>query len=1074
MVKKRTALYAAACAIALALAALFLLEPALNSRYIKFQIAAFIEKKTGAVLAPDQMVFTVFPHPGMRLQAADLPLTRAMGLQINAMQIQLDMGQILRGRVMVSKILLEDLDIWFTPAPDTEDIQQTFQDAFSFQFPQKQVNQVFALFADNQKEITLVLKNKKNNFFQSLDGTLKISKSDQTMAFNTSIRDLHIKKKDMPLFFSYDNFPLDMLASPGAHLQIRLDARSGFTGNLTMEKFLITSDQLSDKTISGGKMACEFGFSRDLLFFDLAPVQMDYPDARVSVKFSDELSRQKTTLTFTGNTIDIAQAREATLAMAPENQVVSQLFDILRQGTASSISVTFLGNTLNTLFDGKKMVLEGSAENAVVKIPETRLTAADVAGKARVTQGVLEITAARGQVENSHIRQGQLAIDLMNHKDIGFKGTFDLDVDLSEVPGILISLLPDTMLATELAHVSQIQGRVDTRLELGMAPGQKDMTVLVSADPFSGTGYYDRIPFPVTISRGRFQYSEDRVLLTGFAGRIGTNPFTGVTAQVDFSRNALVTLSAKTFDLSIADILSWEQLLPTIKTYIGPIAHLQGRLKFDQISFTGPAFASDQWTWKLFGTGTDIQAGFSRDTREIQHGSGRFAISEKTVSVENIKAVFTDLHWLSRALGPDLAASITVPLSLEQGRADISGNSAAMDGHLTFAADAGLSIQLTGNTLQELKPQMMKLKHGADTDARVVFDWQQNPPIFRFEGKMNTITLSDMVKKNSIFYEYITAVTGGVPMKIFTDNNFTLHVDTPQLHLKPLIPSMDAINTKPSLLMPAHKSLRLKSDRLVYGKYSFADLNAVIGFDGHVKEVQLDSADLCGLAISGHMNRGKGQTVSEAQFDATIQAMEKQDIAPVLSCLFPDLDLMDGSYSFAAHLTGKGFSDAEEDNVNGRISFASHNGRIHKMTLLSRLLSVLNILKLPDITQEGFRYRSVLVEARVKKGVIHLEKAVIDAENMALFFSGLIFPFENKLNLTCLVAPFKTIDTIIKYIPLINTILSGRLASFPAKATGPINDPVITPLHPSAVGEGIMNMFIDIMKSPARLLESIP
>ncbi|MEE4365369.1 MAG: AsmA-like C-terminal domain-containing protein [Desulfotignum sp.] len=1074
MVKKRTALYAAACAIALALAAFFLLEPALNSRYIKLQIAAFIEKKTGAVLAPDQMVFTVFPHPGMRLTAADLPLTRAMGLQINAMQIQLDMGQILRGRVMVSKIMLEDLDVWFTPAPDSEDTQQTFHDTFLVQFPQKQVNQVFALFADNQKEITLVLKNKKSDFFQSLDGTLKISKSEQTMVFNTRIQDLHIKKKDMPLLFSLENFPLNTLESPGAHLQIQLDARSGFTGNLTMAQFLITSDQLPDKAITGSKIACEFGFSQGLLFFDLAPVQMDYPDARVSVNFADERSRQKTALTFTGNTIDIAQAREASLAMAPENQVVLQLFDILRQGTASSISVAFHGDSVNTLFDGKKMVLEGTAENAVVKIPETRLMAADVAGSARVTQGVLEITAARGQVKHSHIRQGQLAIDLMNHQDIGFKGTFDLDVDLSEVPGILIPLLPETMLATELARVRRIQGRVDTRLDLGMAPGQKDVTVMVSADPFSGTGYYDRIPFPVTISSGRFQYSEDRVLLTGFAGRIGTNPFTGVSAQVDFSRNALVTLSAKTFDLNIADMLSWEPLLPTLKTYMGPVEHLQGQLKFDQIHFTGPAFAPDQWAWKLFGEGSEIQAGFFQDTREIQHGSGRFAISEKTVSVENIKAVFTDLHWLSRALGPDLAASITVPLSLEKGKVDISATSAAMDGQLTFPANAGLSIQLSGNTLQDLKPQMVKLKHGADTDASVMFDWHKDPPIFLFEGKLNTRTLSDMVKKNSKFHKHLTAVTGGVPMIFFTKNNFILQVDTPQLHLEPLLPAIDGIKTKPSVLMPAHKSLRLQADRLAYGKYSFADIKAVIGFDRHVKEIQLDSAELCGLAISGSVRREPGQTLSEARFHATIQAMEQQDITPALSCLFPDLNLMDGAYSFAAHLTGKGFSSADKDNVNGRISFSSHNGRIHKMTLLSRLLSVLNILKLPDITQHGFRYRSVLVEARVEKGVIHLEKAVIDAENMALFFSGQIFPFGNKLNLTCLVAPFKTIDTIIKYIPMINTILSGRLASFPAKATGAINDPVITPLHPSAVGEGIMNLFMDIMKSPARLLESIP
>jgi len=99
---------------------------------------------------------------------------------------------------------------------------------------------------------------------------------------------------------------------------------------------------------------------------------------------------------------------------------------------------------------------------------------------------------------------------------------------------------------------------------------------------------------------------------------------------------------------------------------------------------------------------------------------------------------------------------------------------------------------------------------------------------------------------------------------------------------------------------------------------------------------------------------------------------------------------------------------------------------------------------------------------------------VIDAENMALFFTGEIHPFQNRLDLTCLVAPFKTIDTIVQFIPVVNTILEGRLVSFPAKATGPIDDPVVTPLHPSAVGEGLINMFTSLLKSPARLLEKVP
>lgn len=183
---------------------------------------------------------------------------------------------------------------------------------------------------------------------------------------------------------------------------------------------------------------------------------------------------------------------------------------------------------------------------------------------------------------------------------------------------------------------------------------------------------------------------------------------------------------------------------------------------------------------------------------------------------------------------------------------------------------------------------------------------------------------------------------------------------------------------------------------------------------------------------------------------------------------------MNGSYSFRSGLAGNGPLQSIPKSLSGDLSFEAHNGQIHKMTLLSRLLSVLNILKLPDITQEGFRYKNILVEGQMENGIIHLEKAVIDAENMALFFTGRVYPFENKLNLTCLVAPLKTIDTIIQFIPIVNTILSGRLVSFPAKATGAIDDPVITPMHPSAVGEGLISIFTGILKTPARLLDGTP
>jgi hypothetical protein len=54
---------------------------------------------------------------------------------------------------------------------------------------------------------------------------------------------------------------------------------------------------------------------------------------------------------------------------------------------------------------------------------------------------------------------------------------------------------------------------------------------------------------------------------------------------------------------------------------------------------------------------------------------------------------------------------------------------------------------------------------------------------------------------------------------------------------------------------------------------------------------------------------------------------------------------------------------------------------------------------------------------------------------------------------------------------VVNTILSGRLISFPAKASGKMSDPTVIPLHPSAVGKGMVNLFGDLIKAPVRLFE---
>jgi len=75
---------------------------------------------------------------------------------------------------------------------------------------------------------------------------------------------------------------------------------------------------------------------------------------------------------------------------------------------------------------------------------------------------------------------------------------------------------------------------------------------------------------------------------------------------------------------------------------------------------------------------------------------------------------------------------------------------------------------------------------------------------------------------------------------------------------------------------------------------------------------------------------------------------------------------------------------------------------------------------------------------------------------MNLAANGDIDLVNDRLDITVLIAPFKTVDAVVKKIPLLGDILGGTLVTVPVRVHGPFKDPKVTPLPPSAIGEGLM------------------
>jgi hypothetical protein len=485
-------------------------------------------------------------------------------------------------------------------------------------------------------------------------------------------------------------------------------------------------------------------------------------------------------------------------------------------------------------------------------------------------------------------------------------------------------------------------------------------------------------------------------------------------------------------------------------------------------------FEFNQGEFNIAGTGQDIRIGISSRPHEIHQMSGVFDVSENAMDISDLSAQITGLDWLSHQVPPAYTAGIALPLWIKSGRIQMDDKQMSVSGKAELAPNINFFVQLTGTGPGVLTPERMALEHKPLTDAEILFIRHPEFTQIRFKGTLDTRTLDIVLDKHASFHQRLMSLTRGQPVEIVADPDENLHISARFVQLDTLISLLGGSSFSGTPFQFSRKNLHIQADRLAYQTFEFSHVTAIVTGKEQHPDIQLLTGDFCGANITGRMRLDLTSPDLQTKTDLKITASNQENVATLLACFYPGIDLMNGRYALNANLSGTGSVKTLHTDLTGDISFESEKGQIHKMTLLSRLLSILNILKLPDIHQEGFRYRSIQVNAQMKNGTIHLEKAVIDAENMALFFTGDIHPFENRLDLTCLVAPFKTIDTLVQFIPVVNTILSGRLVSFPAKATGAIDDPVITPLHPSAVGEGLINMFTSLLTSPIRLFERTP
>jgi uncharacterized protein YhdP len=123
--------------------------------------------------------------------------------------------------------------------------------------------------------------------------------------------------------------------------------------------------------------------------------------------------------------------------------------------------------------------------------------------------------------------------------------------------------------------------------------------------------------------------------------------------------------------------------------------------------------------------------------------------------------------------------------------------------------------------------------------------------------------------------------------------------------------------------------------------------------------------------------------------------------------------------------------------------------------------------------KNGIPYDIFGIEGIIQDGTLMVSESMIKSPLMNLAANGNIDLMNDRLDITVLIAPFKKVDAVVKKIPLLGDILGGTLVTVPLRVQGPFKSPKVTPLPPSAIGEGLLGIMKRTLELPFEVIDDV-
>lgn len=477
-------------------------------------------------------------------------------------------------------------------------------------------------------------------------------------------------------------------------------------------------------------------------------------------------------LEISGSDMDMWPLRHAALTAAGQVSIIRDIFSYVRGGEVPFVTVRSRGASVEDLGRTENIFITSAIQKGNIYIPGPQLGFEEVNAECVISRGILEAknvlaTLGKTKVRDCKVRVGLKGRDVPLHIDAAFTA------DLAETKDLLRRVIKNQEFTREIDRVRRVEGKVAGRIVLGENTASLKPRIDLSALSF--TADHQQVPFPITVTKGAFSYTDTLIGIKKLEGTLGRSSFKDITAELRTGDTASLQMSSGNIRIEQDEFFPWLKSLEGLKRPLESIRSMGGVMTLDVHHLSGPLENPGAWRFKLAGGIKDltVDSSFWPEPVFLEKGmvtadEGRFSLKDFRANILDGRLVISGSHqgytedltsqtefdirgemgprfleWAAEFAGLPPQLSLKDPLTFEHAHIVLGKGAVLFEGKWKVRDGPDISASVLkdtkGLTIRDL------IIMDADSEATLSADLRDKSFTLDFAGKLSPETLNKII-----------------------------------------------------------------------------------------------------------------------------------------------------------------------------------------------------------------------------------------------------------------------------------------------------------------------------------------